>query len=72
MTRAIFRAFFFRRRGDLTPKFNITFFITNLMLNIFKLKNFFGKSLFFGETAKNYSGGRGGPTCNNFWPTNVP
>ncbi len=41
----------------LTPKFNITFFITNLMLNIFMLNNFFGKSVFSGETAKNSSGG---------------
>ncbi len=39
------------------PTFNITFFITNLMLNIFMLNNFFGKSVFSRETAKNCSGG---------------
>ncbi len=45
------------RRGHRTPKFNVTFFNTNLMLNIFMLNNFFGKSVFFGEIAKNCSGG---------------
>ncbi len=41
---------FFRRRGRLMPKLNITFFITNLMLNIFMLNNFYG------ATVKKYSG----------------
>ncbi len=31
------------------------FFVTNLMLNIFMLNNFFGKLLFSEETAKNRS-----------------
>ncbi len=48
---------FFRRMGHLTLKFNITFIIPNLMLNIFMLNNFFGTSVFFGETAKNCSWG---------------
>ncbi len=46
---------FFRRRGHLTPKFNITFFITNLMLNIFMLNNFFLENQYFlGKIAKNF------------------
>ncbi len=48
---------FFKRRGHLTAIFNVAFCITNLMLNIFMLNNFFGKSVFFGGTAKNCSGG---------------
>ncbi len=44
---------FFRRRGHLIPKINVIFFVTNLMLNIFMLNNFFGKLLFSEETAKN-------------------
>ncbi len=43
----------FFRRGHLTPKFTLTFFVTNLMLNIFMLNNFFGKSVFSKEIAKN-------------------
>ncbi len=38
------------------PKINITFYITNLMLNIFKFNNFFGKTVFSEETRKNCSG----------------
>ncbi len=49
--------FFFWRRGHLTPKINIPFFITNLMLNIFAVNNFFRKSVFSEETAKNCSEG---------------
>ncbi len=65
---------FIRRRGHLTPKFNITFFIPNLVLNMFMLNNFFRKSVFFGETAKNCCGGAdwGSPMCYNFWPTSGP
>ncbi len=48
---------FFKRSGHLTPNFNITFFIINLMLNIFMFNNFFGKSVFSGVTAKNSSRG---------------
>ncbi len=33
---------FFRGWGHLTPKINITFFITNKVLSIFMLNNFFG------------------------------
>ncbi len=61
---------FFRRRGQITSKFNITFFfVTNLMLNIFMVNNFFGKSVFSGETPKNGSMGEqcvitfGPPMC---------
>ncbi len=42
----------FFRRGHLTPNINITFFITNFMLNIFMLNIFSGKSVFSKETAK--------------------
>ncbi len=38
---------FFRRRGHLTLKMNITCFIENWLLNIFMLNNFFGKSSIF-------------------------
>ncbi len=62
---------FFRRKSRLTPKINITFFVTNLMLNIFMLNNFFGKSVFSEETAINCSEGAqfGEPMCNKFWLT---
>ncbi len=46
--------------GTLAKKwmfYPITFFIINLMLNIFMLNNFFLKSVFFEETEKIYSGG---------------
>ncbi len=33
--------------------FNITF-VTDLMLNIFMLNNFFRKSVFYGGTVKNF------------------
>ncbi len=46
----------FFRRGHLTSKINITFFIANLMLNIFMSNNFFGKSVFSEKTAENCSG----------------
>ncbi len=54
--------------GHLTPKINITFFITNLRLNIFTVNNFFGKPTNSKETAKNCSGGAHfwSPVCNNF------
>ncbi len=58
-------------RGHFTSKNNITFLITNLTLDIFMLNNFFVKSVFPEETAKNHSVGTylGEPKCNNFWPT---
>ncbi len=51
---------FFKRRGHLTPTFNIIF--------IFRLNNFFGKSAFSGETAKNCLQGThfGSLMCNYF------
>ncbi len=45
-------------RGHLTPKMNITFFIRNLMLNIFLFKNFFEKSCIFRENRKKLFWGR--------------
>ncbi len=42
---------FIRKRGYLTPKINITFFIINLILNIFIVNNFFGESVFSEEKA---------------------
>ncbi len=43
----------------------------NLMLNIFMLNSFFGKSVFSEETAKSCSWGAhfGKSMCNNFWST---
>ncbi len=51
---------FFRRMGHLTSKINKIFFITNSRLNIFVLNDFFGKSVFSEETAKNCCGEPGG------------
>ncbi len=48
---------FFRRKGHLTPKINITFFITNLMINMFVLNKFFEKLVFSGESAQKCYGG---------------
>ncbi len=61
----------FRRRGHFMLKMNKTFFITNLVLNIFMLNNFFGKSVFSEKTAKNCSEGTQleEPKRTNFWPT---
>ncbi len=39
-------------RGHLTPKMNITFFIRNLIRNIFLFNNFFEKSCIFRENRK--------------------
>ncbi len=46
----------FRRRSNLSPKINITFFMTNLMLDIFLLNNFCVKSVFSEETEKTVLG----------------
>ncbi len=48
---------FFRRRDHLMRKISIIFYITNSMLNIFITNNFFVKSIFSEETAKNCSSG---------------
>ncbi len=42
----------FVEKVALTPKINTTFFIANLMLNIFTLNNFFRKSVFSEGTAR--------------------
>ncbi len=52
---------FFRRRNHLTPMINIIFFITYLMLNIFMLNDFFGKSVFLRKLQKTVLGE---PECN--------
>ncbi len=55
------------RRSRFKPKMNITFSITNLMLNIFILNNFFVKSVFSEEDTKKTVLGE--PKCNNSSPT---
>ncbi len=52
-----------------TPKNNITFLITNLMQNIFRLNNFSEKSVFSEEIAKNCSGGS--PSELMFGPSRI-
>ncbi len=48
------------------PKINVVFLITNLMLNMFKLNNFFEKSVFSEKIAKNCS--EGSLSELNFYP----
>ncbi len=57
-----------------SSKINVTFFITNLMLNIFMLNNCFRKSVFSEETAKNCFGGTRlwEPKWTNFWSCVFP
>ncbi len=60
----------FRRRGYLRPKINIPYrFYHKFDAKYFHVKNFFGKSVFSGETTKNCSGGTHWGVSTNFWPT---